>query len=128
MREAAERFARVWEAAWARSDVDAIAELYAEDCVHRSMPFRPPHVGRAALIEYLRGSFAEEPASDVRFGTPIVDGDRAVVEFRVLAEGPITLAGCAFVRFAPDGLVAEVRDYWHVVEGHQEPSGTLFFS
>ncbi|MFG1997959.1 nuclear transport factor 2 family protein [Spirillospora sp. NPDC048911] len=127
LREVAERFARVWEMAWGRADVDAIAQLYAEDCVHRSMPFRPLHVGRAELIAYLRESFAEEPALEVRFGTPIVDGDRAVVEFWVLAEGPVTLAGCAFVRFGPDGLVAEVRDYWHAVEGHREPAGTLFF-
>ncbi|WP_243773218.1 nuclear transport factor 2 family protein [Actinomadura barringtoniae] len=123
-REAAERFARVWEAGWVRGDVESIAALYAEDCVHRSMPFRPLHVGRAALIEYLRESFAEDRAVDVRFGTPIVDGDRAVVEFRVVGEGS-TLAGCAFVRFGTDGLVAEVRDYWH--EGDGEPTGRLFF-
>ncbi|MEU5875987.1 nuclear transport factor 2 family protein [Spirillospora sp. NPDC047279] len=130
--EAAERFARVWESAWERSDADTIAALYAGDCLHRSMPFRPLHVGRAALLDYLRASFAEEPASDVRFGTPLVDGDRAVVEFRVLATEagggrPVSLAGCAFVRFRPDGLVAEVRDYWHAADGHREPTGSLSF-
>ncbi|WP_443064752.1 hypothetical protein [Streptomyces sp. NBC_00588] len=43
--EAAERFVRVWERAWAAHDVDGLLELYAEDCVHRSMPFREPHRG-----------------------------------------------------------------------------------
>ncbi|WP_433331458.1 nuclear transport factor 2 family protein [Spirillospora sp. CA-294931] len=129
-RALAERFARVWEDAWPRGDVEALLPLYAEGCVHRSMPFRPPHEGREALAEYLRWSFADGAATDVRFGTPIVDGDRAVVEFRVFSVekgGSTTLAGCAFVRFGPDGLVTEVRDYWHAVEGHREPTGSLFF-
>jgi predicted SnoaL-like aldol condensation-catalyzing enzyme len=130
-REAAERFARTWQDGWARHDTAAIAALYAEECVHRSMPFRPPHVGRDAVVDYIRGSFAEEPALDVRFSDPIVDGDRAVMEFRVTmieaeADRPVTLAGCAFLRFADDGLVVEARDYWHTADGHREPTGTLF--
>jgi ketosteroid isomerase-like protein len=130
-REAADRFARVWEAGWARHDVDAIAPLYAEDCIHRSMPFRPVHVGRSAVVDYVRWAFANERATGVRFGTPIVDGDRAVVEYwATLVEqdnaAPVTIAGCAFVRFRPDGLVVEARDYWHVADGHQQPQGTEF--
>jgi ketosteroid isomerase-like protein len=131
IREAAERFARVWEASWARHDADAIVALYAADCVHRSMPFRPVHVGHGELAEYLRQSFTDEPVTDVRFGTPIVDGDHAVVEYlATLTESdgdrPVTLAGCAFVRFRVDGLVAEVRDYWHIADGHREPTGAAF--
>lgn len=131
LRKAARRFARTWEAGWARRDVDGIAELYAADCVHRSMPFRPPHMGRTAVVDYLRWSFADEPATSVRFGDPIVDGDRAVMEYLVTAveaatERPVTLSGCAFVRFNDEGLVTEVRDYWHLTEGHHEPVGALF--
>jgi len=65
-REAAERFVRVWERAWAAHDVDALLELYAEECVHRSMPFREPHRGRGELAGYLRWSFAQERVTDVR--------------------------------------------------------------
>jgi hypothetical protein len=131
VREAAERFARTWESGWAHQNVDGIAELYAADCVHRSMPFRPPHVGRTAVVDYIRWSFADEPAMEVRFSAPIVDGYRAVMEYRVRAveaatERPLTLAGCAFLRFNVEGLVTEVRDYWHVTEGHHELSGAPF--
>ena len=131
VREAAERFARTWQDGWARQDTTAIAALYSEQCVHRSMPFRPPHEGRDAVVDYIRRSFAEEPAVDVRFSDPIVDGERAVLEYRatmVEADGdrPVTLAGCAFLRFADDGLVVEARDYWHTADGHREPTGTLF--
>lgn len=130
--EAAERFVRVWARAWAEHDVDALLELYAEDCVHRSMPFREPHRGRAELAAYLRWSFAAEQVGDVRFSAPVVGQHGvAVAEFRVLAEEdgePSTLAGCVLVRFDGAGLAVETRDYWHTEAGHREPTGTLFLN
>ncbi|MGW3131856.1 nuclear transport factor 2 family protein [Streptomyces sp. NPDC001123] len=129
-REAAERFVRVWERGWAAHDVDALLALYAEDCVHRSMPFRAPHRGRDELAAYLRWSFEAERVTDVRFSAPLVGPDGvAAAEFRVRSEeggGAATLAGCVFVRFDAQGLAVEARDYWHTAEGHQEPAGRLF--
>ncbi|MET9082839.1 nuclear transport factor 2 family protein [Streptomyces sp. NPDC004237] len=130
-REAAERFVRVWERGWAAHDVDTLLALYAEDCVHRSMPFRAPHRGRDELAAYLRWSFEGERAAEVRFSAPLVGpGGVAVAEFRVFAEedgAALTVAGCVFARFDAMGLAVETRDYWHTAEGHQEPSGNLFF-
>jgi hypothetical protein len=133
---AAERFVRVWESAWAAHDVEAILALYTEDCVHRSMPFRPQHVGRAALATYLRWSFADEQVVAVRFGTPLVAQDGlAVAEFHVVTEEPSTdgprpgtLAGCVLVRFRPDGLAAETRDYWHTTPTHEPASAHPFLT
>jgi hypothetical protein len=130
-REAAERFARTWERGWVAHDVDLIGTLYADGCTHRSMPFRPVHQGRLEILDYIRWSFDSERATDVRFGTPIVDSDRAFVEYRVFlveneGDKPVTLAGCAAVRFDEDGLVVEARDYWHIADGHHEPEGGLF--
>ncbi|MET7653286.1 nuclear transport factor 2 family protein [Streptomyces sp. NPDC005486] len=131
-RAAAERFVRVWQRAWASHDVAALLELYAETCVHRSMPFREPHRGRAGLAAYLRWSFAAERVTDVRFSPPVVGGDGvAVAEFRVLSEedgAAVTLAGCVFVRFDGAGLAVESRDYWHTAEGHREPTGKRFLA
>lgn len=131
---AAQRFVRVWESGWAAHDVEAILALYTEDCVHRSMPFRPPHIGRAALATYLRWSFADELPLTVRFSAPLVgEGGLAVAEFHVTAEesgaeGPrsSTLAGCVFVRFTPEGLAAETRDYWHTAPGREPASAHPF--
>ncbi|MFG2788217.1 nuclear transport factor 2 family protein [Streptomyces sp. NPDC048419] len=129
--EAAERFVRVWERAWAVHDVDALLELYSESCVHRSMPFREPHRGRGELAAYLRRSFTEERVTDVRFSPPLVGPDGvAVAEFRVLAEEDgiaSALAGCVFARFDDAGLAVETRDYWHMADGHREPTEKLFF-
>jgi ketosteroid isomerase-like protein len=133
IREAAERFARTWEAGWARGEVAAIADLYAEGAMHRSMPFRPEHRGRAGVVDYVRWAFSTERATGVRFGQPVVAGDVAVVEYwATLVEDPggkpMTIAGCALVRFRSDGLVAEARDYWNLAEGHQQPAGTEFLA
>ncbi|MER6539609.1 nuclear transport factor 2 family protein [Streptomyces sp. 900105755] len=128
--EAAERFVRVWARGWAAHDVDALLALYAEDCVHRSMPFRAPHRGRDELAAYLRWSFEAERVTDVRFSAPLVGPDGvAAAEFRVRSEergAAATLAGCVFVRFDGRGLAVESRDYWHTADGHQEPAGRLF--
>ncbi|WP_327749337.1 nuclear transport factor 2 family protein [Streptomyces europaeiscabiei] len=128
--EAARRFVGVWQRAWAAHDVDAILELYAMDCVHRSMPFREPHRGRDGLAAYLRRSFADERVADVRFSEPMIGPDGlAVAEFRVLSdenEAPQTLAGCVFVRFDAAGPAVETRDYWHTVREHREAIRPMF--
>ena len=124
--DAAHRWASTWTAAWQAHDVEAVAELYTEDCVHRSTPFRPPHVGREGVREYLREAYAEEQqVGEVRFGTPVVEGDRVCVEywtrFHDQHGAPMTLAGCGIARFDGEGLMAEVQDYWHLREGHEAP-------
>jgi hypothetical protein len=67
----------------------------------------------------------EQRIDDVRFGAPVVEGDRACVEYRARfldRQGTaMTLAGCAMARFNADGLITEARDYWHVQEGHEPP-------
>ncbi|MEU6350835.1 nuclear transport factor 2 family protein [Streptomyces sp. NPDC047072] len=129
-RRAAERFVRVWQRGWADHDVEALLGLYAEHCVHRSMPFRAPHRGRGQLAEYLRWSFARERVTDVRFSAPVAGQDGvAVAEFLVLAEedgAATSLAGCVFVRFDEAGLAVETRDYWHTADGHQETAVQFF--
>jgi uncharacterized protein (TIGR02246 family) len=123
---AARRWAATWTAVWRAHDVEAVVALYAEDCVHRSTPFRAPHHGRQAVRDYVTQAFADEQRiDDVWFGTPVALDDRACVEYwaRFLDQQgtAMTLAGCAMARFNTDGLITEARDYWHVHEGHELP-------
>jgi hypothetical protein len=46
--EAARRWAATWTVAWQTHDVESVVDLYADECVHRSTPFRPPHHRRQA--------------------------------------------------------------------------------
>jgi uncharacterized protein (TIGR02246 family) len=124
--QAVNRWAEVWVRGWRGHDVEAIAALYTEDCVYRSTPFRRPHLGREGISDYVRWAFAaEREVGEVRFGSPVVHGDRASVEYwaTMLDERgePVTLAGCCMLRFSPDGKVREARDYWHLQQGHSRP-------
>jgi len=69
-------------------------------------------------------AFGEERDVRARFGTPIVDGDRAAVEWwaALVHEGrEVTLAGTSVLHFDADGLVLEQRDTWNVRHGRSEP-------
>ena len=82
-REAAQRWAEVWERSWREHDAAAIAALYAEDAFWQQHPFREPEPG------YLARVFAEEESAQCQFGTPIVErrSGRRVLECADEAEG-----------------------------------------
>jgi ketosteroid isomerase-like protein len=117
---AARRWVTGWSRAWPTADADAVAELYADDAVFRSQPFRDLQHPR----DYAEWTFSEQDEAECWFGEPIVSGDRGVVEYWgvIRYQGrDETIAGVALVRFRPDGLVAEQHDYWSAQEGRVEP-------
>ncbi|AWS46950.1 nuclear transport factor 2 family protein [Streptosporangium sp. 'caverna'] len=122
VREAALRWANTWAAAWEGQNAEAIVACQAEDGVHWSTPFAAPHRGRDGLRKYLRDAFASEvEPTRARFAEPVVEGDQAAVEYWALSRyesGPLTISGCTMLRFNPDGLVSESRDYSFVESGH----------
>jgi predicted SnoaL-like aldol condensation-catalyzing enzyme len=109
-REAAQRWADVWERGWREQDADAIRALYADGAFWQQHPFRDPEP------EYLTRVFEEEESAECEFGTPIVDGDRAAVTWtgqtRLVDGGTEDLVGVSLLRFDEDGLVVEQRDIW----------------
>jgi hypothetical protein len=124
-REAARRWARTWERCWTALDPEPIVALYGDGCVWRSTSFREPLLGRAGAREYVEGAFADEADIELcSFADPVVDGDRASVEWWCVLqeEGRLaTLTGTSVLRFAADGLVVEQRDYWFLEDGRHEP-------
>lgn len=120
---AAERWANAYHAAWLAGDGEAAAELYAEDCVFRSHPFRDLEDARA----YMRRVIPEAEVPEVWFGAPVEAGDTAAIEYWALLVEPdgkeSTIAGLHRVRFGADGLVVDARDYWHLEPGHRRPPG-----
>ena len=119
---AARAWVEGWTAGWENADADRIGALYAEDAVFRSHPFREPE--RSAR-DYALQAFADEELVECRFGEPIVDRDRAAVEYWAVlsADGDEeTLAGIALVRFGEGGRVVEQRDYWSMEPGRRPPN------
>jgi len=114
--------------AWRERDPDAAAELFSEHAVYRSHPFRDPHLGRDGVRAYWAAATGSERTVRLRFGAPIVEGDRAAVEWWAQIEdaddGWVTLPGCLVLRFDPDGRCEELRECWHVADGRVDaPEG-----
>ncbi len=95
------------------ADIEAIVALYASHAVYRSHPHRDPEVGGAR--GFITRTFAEESKVECRFCEPIVDGDRATVEWSATydeGDRSVLLSGVTLLRFDDAGLVVDHLDYW----------------
>jgi hypothetical protein len=77
-RQAAERWRETWEHGWRTHEPEEILALYAESAYFQSHPFRDPQAPR----DYIQPTLAAEESAECEFREPIVDGDRAAVEWR----------------------------------------------
>jgi hypothetical protein len=121
---AARRWAQTWARAWPRGDSEAIAALYADTAVYRSSAFRPPFSDLAGIRGYLGENLAAEESLRCWYGPPVVDGDRAAVEWWACwrEQGQeLTFAGVTMLRFDQRGQVIDHRDYDHHVERREQP-------
>ena len=111
-REAAERWRRTWARGWHGHDAGQILGLYAPEATLQSHPFREV----LAPAEYIVPTLDAEAWADCELLEPIVEGDRAVVEWRADTRlkdgGAEKLAGVSLLRFDENGLVVEQRDFW----------------
>ena len=116
----AESYARAWE----ERDPDAAAGLFAPDAAYRSLIFKEAHTGSAAIRAYWQRVTSTQSDVRVRMGTPLVDGERAAIEWWTVMsdedEGRVTLPGCLLLEF--DGeRCARLNEYWHSKQGAAEP-------
>jgi ketosteroid isomerase-like protein len=110
--------------AWREKDADAAANLFTDDAVYRSHPFREPHVGAAAIHDYWERATRSQEELELQFGAPVVAGDRAAVEWwaQMRSEGEdVTMPGILYLRFAGDGRCEELREVWQVEAGRHPP-------
>ena len=118
---AARAWVEAWEEGWPTEDVERIASRYRPDAPYRSDPFRDVTTAR----EYVTEAFGDEELVRCWFGEPVVEGDRAAVEYWAILRSPsgsdVTIAGQSRLRFDDEGLVAEHRDYWTQRDGAVEP-------
>jgi hypothetical protein len=121
---AAGRWADTWSHAWPERDTEAIAALYSDAALYRSPAFREPDLGLAGVRRYLNQQFSAERNIQCWFGTPIVSGDRAAVEWWAswTEEGQeLTYAGVTVLRFDEQSKVVEHRDYDDHVKRREPP-------
>lgn len=123
MTSTVERWLEAYRVAWETRDADAAAALFTADASYRDQPYEDAYRGREGVHEYWTKVTSTQ--SDIRFrtGKPIVDGDRAAVEWWVTLKNDgfeLTLAGEFYLVFAGE-LVRELREYWHFGEGPIAP-------
>ena len=72
---------------------------------------------------YWKDATPSQEDLDIRWGIPLVADNHLAVEWwatmRDRVDGDLTLVGCLFVRFSPDGLCEELREYWHIATGNR---------
>ena len=120
----AEQWIAAYGRAWLERHPEGVVALFTDDAVYRSSPFREPHLGSAGIRDYWTRATTTQAELDLRFGEPVVQGSKVVVEWWAIMrdEGAwITLPGCLVLRFAEDGRCEELREYWHVEDGKHEP-------
>ena len=118
---AARRWASTLREVWPASSPATFFDLYADGSVYRTVPGGTVEDGREHMNRALT---LGDPHPDVWIGEPVVVGDRAVVEWWVVAtiEGAEhSFAGSAWLRFDDSGLIVEEHDYWRQFEGRVEP-------
>jgi hypothetical protein len=110
--------------AWMERDPDAAAALFTEDASYREQPYEEAHTGRTGVHDYWANATSTQDAVELEYGAPVIEGNRAAVEWWVTLrnEGTeITLAGEFMLRFDEHGLCQELREYWHFAEGKLSP-------
>jgi ketosteroid isomerase-like protein len=123
-RERVDAWIEAYRRAWEQADTPAAVALFTPDASYRSHPLRPTHAGSDGIAAYWSEVTADQRDPRVRFGDPIVDGDRVAVEWwtTMLAGGdPVSLAGCLLLAFAADGRCRDLRECWNLTEGLVDP-------
>lgn len=122
--DAARRWADTWQRGWTARDVDAVRALYHPNVLYAGEPFREPERGIGEVRAYFARTFGEEDEIRAWFGEPVVDGQRASIEWwaTLLEDGAeVTLVGTSTLRFDADGLVVEQRDTWNQADQRVAP-------
>lgn len=109
--------------AWEHGDAGRAAALFAEDAVYHSHPFKVPLHGRGAIERHWSEATANQKSLTVRMGAPVLDGDRAAVEWWTnLTEGGGDSTDCGVLVLTFDGDVCKsLREYWNLADGHVAP-------
>jgi hypothetical protein len=102
--------------AWEQADAPAVLALFTSDATYRSHPLRPVHAGHDGIAAYWSRATADQRDAQVRFGDPVVDGDRVAVEWWTTlhtAGDPATLVGCLLLELTSGGRCQALRECWN---------------
>lgn len=115
------------EKAWSEKDIDALVDLFTEDCVYEDMALGARHEGHEGIREFAQAVFAGMPDFDLTFPVRVVTPERGSSHWVIRAhwngdfEGmdrtghPIEFKGLSSYVFR-DGRIAHNIDCWDYVQ------------
>jgi hypothetical protein len=124
IRMTVQEWLEAYRKAWEERDPDAAAALFTDGAPYREQPYDEPFIGPQGVRDYWARVTATQDAVHFEYGEPVVQGDRAAVEWWVTlvnSGAEITLAGEFMLRFDESGRCSELREYWHFAEGKRTP-------
>lgn len=109
--------------AWEAGDPGRAGSLFTVQAEYHHHPFRPPLQGRQEIEEYWMTATAGDQRISVTMGEPLLDGDRAAVEWwaRTVTGDHVTTDCGALVLTFEGNLCASLREYWILAEGAIDP-------
>jgi SnoaL-like domain len=119
-RERAEQFVRRYGETWETWDFDGFVELFDAAVTYVAHPDEVID-GRPALRRYVEKEQEAQGDVRVRMGRPLVEDDRVMAEFWVLAGDDASIAGCLIANLDRQGVCTAFREYWFDLEDRREP-------
>jgi len=119
-RERAEQFVRRYGETWETWDIDGFVELFDATVTYVAHPDEVID-GRTALRHYVEKEREAQGEVRVRMGRPLVEDDRLMAEFWVLAGEDASIAGCLIAHLDRHGVCTAFREYWFDLEDRREP-------
>jgi hypothetical protein len=114
----AQQFVTSYGEAWEAWDIDGFVELFDESVNYVAHPDEIV-IGGTALRTYVEKEREAQGDVQVRMGRPLIEGDRVMAEFWVLA-GDASIAGCLIAHLDPHGVCIDFREYWFDLDGRRE--------
>jgi hypothetical protein len=121
--ERAQRFVRRYGETWEAWDIDGFVELFDAAVTYVAHPDEIID-GTTALRRYVEKEQEAQGDVRVRMGRPLVEDDRVMAEFWVLAGEDASIAGCLIASLDPHGVCTAFREYWFDLEGRREAFAT----
>jgi SnoaL-like domain len=109
---------RALRSAWMDADPTAFGELFTEDALYQAHPFEEPLRGRVAIIDYWLHETSGREDVEVRLSEPLLDGDRASVEWWAVSKtesAETTDAGCLVLDFTGKRC-SKLHEYWMLAD------------
>jgi uncharacterized protein (TIGR02246 family) len=110
--------------AWESADPVKIGALFTDEAEYLTNPFGKALQGRDSIVAYWSEEISTQDNVEVRMGRPMIDGERAAVEWWAVVTNDasqVTDSGVLMLEFSGDRC-RRLAEYWMLGEGRIAPA------